>query len=84
MQHEEFLQFGSAAMNPDLRPPGMLIGESLHWAMHMLRFGMELVQRQRVLPGIEQEDAEWKARWHPVIDATDRTRIRGHPALILP
>ncbi|MFZ1729995.1 MAG: DEAD/DEAH box helicase [Bacteroidota bacterium] len=74
MPIEEFLQFASVAMNADLRPPGILIGESLHWAMQLLRFGMELVQRQRVLPGIVQEGAEWTARWQPVIDVTDRDR----------
>lgn len=74
MPFEEFLQFATMAMNPDQRPPGMLIGESLHWAMQLLRFGMELVRRRRVLPCLVQENAEWTARWRPVIDATDRTR----------
>ena len=64
--------------------PGLVVGADLAYWTAALKFAGGLVMAGRHLPGLEREDADFRARWQPVITAADIARLRALAAAMPP
>ena len=56
--------------------PGLVVGADLAYWTAALKFAGGLVMAGRHVPGLERENADFRARWQPVITAADIERVR--------
>jgi SNF2 family DNA or RNA helicase len=57
-------------------PPGVVLADSLRFWGEAAKLALELVARGRVVPGLEELDGEYLARWRPVTSsAVDAERV---------
>jgi SNF2 family DNA or RNA helicase len=73
----------SAALGRDTLALGRVVGRTLSFMAQLTRFAGALVAREHFLPGIRQEDKEWRALWEPVLlgpeTAEFSSLIKGMP-----
>jgi len=55
---------------------GVVVGASLAYWVHVLRFAGALVTREQFLPSLRAEGESYRACWQPVLSGTDNQRLR--------
>jgi Superfamily II DNA/RNA helicases, SNF2 family len=55
--------------------PGQLLGEDLTYWAHVVRHASALVAREQVLPGLQEQDGTYQARWTPVFRGEEADRL---------
>ncbi len=62
---------------PSSPPPGLALGDSLHFLGEAGKLALEFVARGRLLPGLARRGEGWVAWWRPVsTDPGDAERVR--------
>ena len=72
-----------ACIGRDTLGPGVVIGGTLAYWCHVLRFAGALTAREQFLPSLRAEGESYRAYWMPVLSGTDSQRLR-HLAEIMP
>ena len=52
-------------------PPALILGDDVRYWISAARFGLDLVCRQRFLPGLVSEDDRLRATWRPLLDQSE-------------
>jgi len=60
-----------ACVNREVLAPGLIIGKDLAFWAQALRFAGSLAARQRFLPGLQNIQGTYRARWEPVLTGPD-------------
>jgi len=55
--------------------PGRLIGNDLSYWAHVVRFAGAMVAREQFLPGLQERNGPYRARWEPVVRGEEAERI---------
>jgi SNF2 family DNA or RNA helicase len=55
--------------------PGRLIGNDLSYWAHVVRFAGAMVAREQVLPGLQERNGIYRARWEPVVRGEETERV---------
>jgi len=65
------------AGDPDRRmwAPGRLLGSDVTYWAHVVRFAGTMVAREQFLPGLQERDGTYWARWEPVIRGKEAERV---------
>jgi SNF2 family DNA or RNA helicase len=61
------VEFLCACINREMLRPGVRVGSTLAFWTQALRFAASLVAREQFVPGVEQQEGDWFARWQPVL-----------------
>ena len=55
--------------------PGRLIGTDLSYWAHVVRFAGAMVAREQFLPGLQERNGTYRARWEPVVRGEEAERV---------
>ena len=55
--------------------PGQLLGNDLAYWAHVVRFASALVAREQFLPGMQERNGMYYARWEPVVRGEEAERV---------
>ena len=55
--------------------PGQLLGSDLTYWAHVVRFAGALVVREQFLPGVQERNGTYRARWEPVVRGEETERM---------
>lgn len=72
-----------ACVEKEVLAPGVLIGKDLAFWAQALRFAGSLAARQRFLPGLQESEGTYYARWEPVLSGTDSS-VAARLAALMP
>jgi SNF2 family DNA or RNA helicase len=71
LEAEETLVLLCACMEKRVLAPGIISGNDLLWWADALKFSGSLVAGQKYLPGVREEEGEYRAFWEPVFSGED-------------
>lgn len=71
LEAEETLVLLCACMGKRVLAPGIISGSDLLWFADALKFAGSLVAGQKYLPGVRDEEGEYRAFWGPVFSGED-------------
>lgn len=75
LETEETLVLLCACMDKRVLAPGTISGNDLLWWADALKFAGSLVAGQKYLPGIREEEGEYRAFWEPVFSGEDAEEL---------
>lgn len=79
----EMIQLLEHAENDHVLFPGVLLGSEFTFFAQLIRFGASMVARQQYLPAVIKENDLYFARWKPVYNTEDQSRL-GKLSLMMP
>ena len=68
---------GSDESFTDAAPTSVALGADFRFAALAVGMAVELLARGRLLPDLEFAADHWRARWRPLVDGRDRSRIQA-------
>lgn len=75
LEAEETLVLLCACMGKRVLAPGIISGSDLLWFADALKFAGSLVAGQKYLPGVRDEEGEYRAFWGPVFSGEDAREL---------
>lgn len=75
LEAEETLVLLCACMGKRVLAPGIISGSDLLWWADALKFAGSLVAGQKYLPGVREEEGEYRAFWEPVFSGENAEEL---------
>ena len=70
-------QGSGRAASPTPRPTSVALGADVRFAALAVAMAVEFLARGRLLPDLEFAADHWQARWRPLVNGRDRSRIQA-------
>jgi SNF2 family DNA or RNA helicase len=81
---EQAVDLLCACVGRDTLGPGVAIGSSLAYWVHVLRFAGALIAREQFLPSLRTDGENYRACWQPVLSGADGQRLHQLAGIMPP